>query len=80
MLSTALGIVSGISVCAYTNQVDTTQPWWVSLIIALLPPIVGCICDILVKKGVITEKRSKELEKATKEALKEKEDKEKEKK
>lgn len=78
MLSTTLGIVSGLSVSLYTNQVDTSQPWYISLIIALLPPIVGCICDILVKKGVINDKRRKQIEEATKEALKEKEDKEKE--
>lgn len=78
MLSTTLGIVSGLSVCVYSNQVDTSQPWYISLIIALLPPIVGCICDILVKKGVMSNKRRIQIEDATKEALKEKEDKEKE--
>lgn len=78
MLSTTLGIVSGLSVCIYSKQVDTSQPWYISLIIALIPPIVGCICDILVKKGVMSDKRRKQIEDATKEALKEKEDKEKE--
>lgn len=78
MLSTTLGIVSGLSVCVYSNQVDTSQPWYISLIIALIPPIVGCICDILVKKGVMSDKRRKQIENATKETLKEKEDKEKE--
>ena len=61
MVSTFLGIVSG-TVFSSVSYIEVNYPWWASLLIALLPPVVGCILDILVRKKIISKKRSDEIE------------------
>ena len=61
MVSTLTGIVSG-AVFSSVSYIEGNYPWWASLLIALLPPVVGCILDILVRKKIISKKRSDEIE------------------
>lgn len=65
MVSTLMGIVSG-AVFSSVSYVEANYPWWASLLIALLPPVTGCILDILVRKKIISKKRSDEIEGAIK--------------
>lgn len=66
MISTLTGIASG-AIFSSVSFIESNYPWWASLLIALLPPLVGCLCDILVKKGIISKKRGEEIEKVVKE-------------
>ena len=61
MVSTLTGIISG-AVFSSVSYIEANYPWWASLLIALLPPVVGCILDILVRKKIISKKRSDEIE------------------
>ena len=65
MVSTLTGIISG-AVFSSVSYIEGNYPWWASLLIALLPPVVGCILDVLVRKKIITKKRSDEIEGAIK--------------
>lgn len=61
MTSTLTGIISG-AVFSSVSYIEGNYPRWASLLIALLPPIVGCILDILVRKKIISKKRSDDIE------------------
>lgn len=61
MTSTLTGIISG-AVFSSVSYIEGNYPRWASLLIALLPPIIGCILDILVRKKIISKKRSDEIE------------------
>lgn len=61
MVSTLTGIISG-AVFSSVSYIEGNYPRWASLLIALLPPVVGCILDILVRKKIISKKRSDEIE------------------
>lgn len=65
MVSTLTGIISG-AIFSSVSFIETNYPWWASLLIALLPPIVGCICDLLVRYKVISKKRGEEIEEVVK--------------
>lgn len=65
MISSLMGITSGI-VFSSVSYIEGNYPWWASLLIAITPPIIGCILDILVRKKIITKKRSDEIEGAIK--------------
>lgn len=65
MVSTLTGIVSG-AIFSSVSYIEGNYPRWASLLIALLPPLVGCILDVLVRKKVITKERSDEIEGAIK--------------
>lgn len=61
MTSTLTGIISG-AVFSSVSYIEGNYPWWASLLIAIVPPIIGCILDILVRKKIISKKRSDEIE------------------
>ena len=65
MVSILAGIVSG-AVFSSVSYIEGNYPRWASLLIAIRPPIIGCILDVLVRKKVITKKRSDEIEGAIK--------------
>ena len=65
MVSILAGIVSG-AVFSSVSYIEGNYPRWASLLIAITPPIIGCILDVLVRKKVITKKRSDEIEGAIK--------------
>lgn len=65
MVSTITGFISG-AIFSSVSYVEGNYPWWASLLIAILPPIVGCVLDLLVRKKIITKKRSDEIEGAIK--------------
>lgn len=65
MVSTLAGIVSG-AVFSSVSYIEGNYPWRASLLIAITPPILGCVLDVLVRKKIITKKRSDEIEGAIK--------------
>lgn len=53
-MSFLLGAVSGVASFTTTIVTDNNMPWWATLLISLVPPIIGAILDIGVKRGWFT--------------------------
>lgn len=80
-ISTIIGILSGVGGAMLTNSGATGLEWWQSLLIAIVPTIVGALLDLLVyilkaKKIISSEDADKLIERIhTKEDEKKTEDK-----
>ena len=77
MISTLLGLTSGIATTIIHTANATTGnalPWWESLLIAIIPAIVGGIFDIVIavlrNKGYISDKDAEEITEDIHESLK----------
>lgn len=56
MINSIIGIVSGVSLTTIANYGELA--WWQYLLISIVPPLIGAICDIVLailkKKGIIS--------------------------
>lgn len=65
MTSAILGVASGVIMSAIHSAEVTSLPWWQSLLIAIIPTIIGGIFDIVLNvlknKGLLTKQDVEEI-------------------
>lgn len=63
MINSVVGMISGVSLTTISNYGEL--PWWQYLLIAIIPPLIGAICDIVLtilkKKGIISNKTANKI-------------------
>ena len=76
-MNAIIGLASGVVCSAISNTVvdNSNLPWWVLLLIAIIPPIVGALIDIvknwLINKKLLTQDQADQIEKEIQRRLEE---------